>query len=329
MKNNLNLLNLINMRDVPIEPVQWLWYPYIPIGKLTMVQGDPGDGRTTFVLAVIAALTKGEPLPECSSITEPMNVIYQTAEDGLSDTIKPRLVNTGADCSRVLVIDESHGELSLCDERLEQAIRETGAKLIVLDPLQAYLGSKVDMNRANEVRPVMKRIASVANRMQCAVILVGHMNKAQNQKAGYRNLGSVDFTAAARSVLVVGRLKSGDTVRVVAQSKSSLAPEGSSIAFDLHPEYGFQWLGVCDATVEDVLNGSGHVQTKTMQMEDALKQMLTQSVPAEEVLRHAKSLGISERTLKIAKKHLGVLSEKHDGQWYWYLPEQECKGVSI
>ena len=119
MKNNLNLLNLINMRDVPIEPVQWLWYPYIPIGKLTMVQGDPGDGKTTFVLAVIAALTKGEPLPECSSITEPMNVIYQTAEDGLSDTIKPRLVNTGADCSRVLVIDESHGELSLCDERLE------------------------------------------------------------------------------------------------------------------------------------------------------------------------------------------------------------------
>lgn len=81
--------------DVPIEPVQWLWYPYIPIGKLTMVQGDPGDGKTTFVLAVIAALTKGEPLPECSSITEPMNVIYQTAEDGLSDTIKPRLVNTG------------------------------------------------------------------------------------------------------------------------------------------------------------------------------------------------------------------------------------------
>ena len=127
MKNNLNL---INMRDVPIEPVQWLWYPYIPIGKLTMVQGDPGDGKTTFVLAVIAALTKGEPLPECSGITEPMNVIYQTAEDGLSDTIKPRLVNTGADCSRVLVIDESHGELSLCDERLEQAIRETGAKLV-------------------------------------------------------------------------------------------------------------------------------------------------------------------------------------------------------
>ena len=141
MKNNLNL---INMRDVPIEPVQWLWYLYIPLGKLTMVQGDPGDGKTTFVLAVIAALTKGEPLPECSNITEPMNVIYQTAEDGLSDTIKPRLVNTGADCSRVLVIDESHHELSLCDERLEHAIRETGAKLIVLDPMQAYLGSDVD-----------------------------------------------------------------------------------------------------------------------------------------------------------------------------------------
>ena len=230
------------MSEINAEEVQWLWYPYIPLGKLTILQGDPGEGKTSFILAVIAALTRGDPLPECERAAEPMNVIYQTAEDGLADTIKPRLESAGADCTRVLVIDEGKRELTLCDARLEEAIRRTGAKLIVLDPLQAYLGSNVDMHRANEVRPVLKRLSLLAERTQCAVILIGHMNKAQGLKSGYRGLGSIDFRASARSVLIVGRLKSGDTLRIVAQDKNSLAPEGSSIAFELHPE--------CESIVE-------------------------------------------------------------------------------
>ena len=177
-------LKLISMSEINAEEVQWLWYPYIPLGKLTIIQGDPGEGKTSFILAVIAALTRGDPLPECEQAAEPMNVIYQTAEDGLADTIKPRLESAGADCTRVLVIDESKRELTLCDARLEEAIRRTGAKLIVLDPLQAYLGSDVDMHRANEVRPVLKRLSLMAERTQCAVILIGHMNKAQGLKSG-------------------------------------------------------------------------------------------------------------------------------------------------
>ena len=198
-------LKLISMGEIKAEEVKWLWYPYLPRGKLTIVQGDPGEGKTTFVLAVIAALTRGEALPESEQALEPLNVIYQTAEDGLADTIKPRLDAAGADCSRVLVIDESQRELTLCDHRLEQAVQQTEAQLIVLDPIQAYLGDGVDMHRANEVRPVLKRVAAMAERTGCAVILIGHMNKAQGLKAGYRGLGSIDFRAAARSVLVVGR----------------------------------------------------------------------------------------------------------------------------
>ncbi len=137
-------LELIRMSDIQPEEVQWLWYPYIPLGKLTVIQGDPGEGKTTFVLAVIAALTKGEALPEREPL-DPVNILYQTAEDGLADTIRPRLDALGADCSRVLVIDESKRELSLSDERIRQAMEETGAKLLVLDPLQAYLGVEVDM----------------------------------------------------------------------------------------------------------------------------------------------------------------------------------------
>ena len=195
-------LKIISLSEIKTEEVKWLWYPYIPFGKVTIVQGDPGEGKTTFVLSVIAALTRGEALPECETGLPQMNVIYQTAEDGLADTIKPRLEAVGADCSRVQTIDDSKSMLTLTDQRLEEAIYSTDAGLLVLDPLQAYLGSGVDMHRANEIRPIMKKLSAVAERTGCAVVLIGHMNKASGMKSGYRGLGSIDFTAAARSMVL-------------------------------------------------------------------------------------------------------------------------------
>ncbi len=312
---------LIRMSDIETEQVRWLWYPLIPYGKVTIIQGDPGEGKTSFVLAMIARLTTGKPLPEETVVTEPISVIYQSAEDGLADTIKPRLEASGADCSRVMVIDESDKELTLCDERLEQAVQETGARLIVLDPLQAYLGDNVDMHRANEVRPIFKRLCAMADRTGCAIILIGHMNKAQGLKSSYRGLGSIDFRAAARSVLLVGRLKSDPTVRVVAHDKSSLAPEGKSIAFSLDAENGFQWIGSCDISVDDVLSGVGSVQTKTGLMEEELRRMLTKPVPAEEVFKRASELGISERTVNIAKKNVGIDTMRVGNRWHWRLSD--------
>ena len=321
-------LELIRMSDIQPEEVQWLWYPYIPLGKLTVIQGDPGEGKTTFVLAVIAALTKGEALPEREPL-DPVNILYQTAEDGLADTIRPRLDALGADCSRVLVIDESKRELSLSDERIRQAMGKTRAKLLVLDPLQAYLGAEVDMHRANEVRPILKRLGSVAEQMGCAVILIRHLNKMQGQKSGHRGMGSVDFQAAARSVLLVGRTKEDPQLRIVVPDKSSLAPEGESIAFALDPEQGFQWKGYCAYNAEELLGGSTkQVQTKTMQAEETLRNLLDKPAPAEEILRRITAAGISERTLMTAKKNLGILSEKRGAQWFWRLPNgQGCKDV--
>lgn len=322
-------LKLINMEDVAAEEVKWVWYPYIPYGKVTIVQGDPGEGKTSFMLALTSLLTRGEALPEEENRSPPISVIFQTAEDGLADTIKPRLMQSGADCSRVMVIDESERELNLCDERLEAAVRETDARLIVLDPIQAYLGNEVDMYRANEVRPVFKRLCAMAERTGCAVILIGHMNKAQGAKSSYRGLGSIDIRAAARSVLLVGRLKDNPSVRVVAHDKSSLAPEGRSIVFEIDAERGFQWKGFCDTTVDDLLSGSGNVQTKTMLMEAKLKEMLSDgSVLSDEIFRVAAGLGVSERTVKIAKQNLGVTSAKIGGRWFASLPgDQEGKRV--
>ena len=161
------------MDTIPIEAVKWLLYPFIPLGKITILQGDPGEGKTTLALQIIATLTTGKPVWEGAPPMEPVNVIYQTAEDGLSDTIKPRLVAAGADCARVMVIDDSDRVLTLDDDRLEQAIEQTGARLVVLDPIQGYIGASVDMHRANEIRPLMYRIAKLAEKYNIAYCLPG------------------------------------------------------------------------------------------------------------------------------------------------------------
>ena len=158
-------------------------------------------------------------------------MIYQTTEDGLGDTIKPRLLAAGADCSKVLVIDDTDQPLTMEDIRLEEAIILTKAKLVVLDPIQGFLGAEVDMYRANEIRLLMNRIAVLAEKYHRAIILIGHMNKNSSGKSSYRGLGSIDFQVVARSVLIVGRIKEEPETRGVCHTKSSLAPERKSIAF--------------------------------------------------------------------------------------------------
>ena len=316
---------IICMDDIESRDVDWLWYPYIPYGKVTIVQGDPGEGKTSFALALIALLTTGQPLPEQETGDAPVSVIYQIAEDGLADTIKPRLETYGADCKKVLVIDDVEVGLTLSDKRLEEAVGETGARLVVLDPIQAYLGSDVDIHRANEVRPVFRRLCLMAEKTGCAVVLIGHMNKDARGKALYRGLGSIDFSAAVRSILVVGRAKDEKTLRIIAHSKSNLAPEGQSVEFELGENCSFHWKGYCDVTVEALLSGNGSVQTKTVQMENELRELLKNPMYAYQIYEHAEKIGISERTVKTAKKNIGVVSEKINGRWRWSLPEPDSR----
>ena len=318
-------LKMIKMSEIQSQEIDWLWFPFIPYGKLTIVQGDPGDGKTTMVLNIAAKLSKGEGLEENMKVPEPMNIIYQTAEDGLADTVKPRLEAAGADCERVLVIDESDKSLSMSDERLEEAIKQTGARLLILDPIQAYLGGGVDMNRANEARDMTKKLGALAEKYKCAIVLIGHMNKAAGNKAAYRGMGSIDFFAVARSVLLVGRVEGQPDIRAVVQIKNNLAAFGHPKAFQLS-EDGFRWLGDYEITADEVLGGIAPKVNKFEQAKQLLWELAETSnmVSSTEIMELAKEEGISKRTMESAKRELQIPAKRINNIWYWDLNGINC-----
>ena len=323
-KPERKLVPIIRMSDVEQTEVDWLWYPYIPFGKLTIIQGNPGEGKTFFAMQLAAACTNRKYLPQMEPL-EPFNMIFQTAEDGLGDTVKPRLVSAEADLERVLVIDDADAPLTLSDGRIENAIRENGARLVIIDPLQAFLGADVDMNRANEVRPVFRKLADVAQATNCAIVMIGHLNKASGSQSTYRGLGSIDITAVVRSLLFVGKVKNDPTTRVIVHEKSSLAPPGQSLAFSLGDEKGFRWIGAYDISAEDLLAGGEGSKTELKQEQAAklIEQFLSEGrkVSIAEINKEAVERGISERTVRLARNSMGdkIASERQGKDWWiWF-----------
>lgn len=313
--------------EIEETSVDWLWYPYIPFGKVTIIQGDPGEGKTTLALNIAAILSRGERLPtesEYEYTYDSITSIYQTAEDGLSDTVKPRLTAANADCSRICTIIEGNDALHFTDNRLEETIASTGAKLLIMDPIQAYLGANVDMHRANEIRPVMSRLEAIAEKHNCAVVLIGHMNKS-GKKAQYKGLGSIDITAAARSVLFVGRRDNDKQKRCLIPIKSNLAPEGRAVLFSVGDQ--LTWEGFADIDISKVCSDMGHTYdkqtSKVEQAENFLKELFDgkREQRSTSVENAAKEYGISKRVLDTAKKNLHISSRKSGDYWYYVYPD--------
>lgn len=314
--------------DVRATHVRWLWNPFIAIGKITLLQGDPGDGKSTMMMNLIAEISNGGATPDGQAFGRPQRVIYQCSEDGLSDTIKPRLESCGADCRNIAFINEEiHSGLTLDDERIREAIISFRPRLVVIDPIQAYLGSDSDLQIAGRARKLMQRLSLWASTYDCAVVLIGHLNKKEGSKGLYRSLGSIDVVAAARSVLQVDRDTSDPAIRVVRQIKNSLGPSDREIKFEIRSGIGFRWLECTDSIAAERV--SEEPLTFEMKKDKAaymIKTTLLQGdVAAKEMYAKLEGEGISHRTAEDVRKEMGIRCYRKMKQWFWSIRTDEIQ----
>ncbi len=314
--------------DVSAVPVSWLWQPYIAIGKITLLQGDPGCGKSTMMMNLIAELSKGGSTPDGRAFGAPQKIIYQCSEDGAKDTIKPRLVAAGADCRNIAFIDEEvYGGLTLDDERIREAIVEWNPRLVVIDPIQSYIGNDSDLQIAGKARKLMRRIGMWASTYKCAIVLIGHFSKKESAKDLYRGLGSIDVVAAARSVLQVEKCEEDEDVRIVRQVKNSLDSRGADLKYAIRPSTGFQWLDQ-DSDAYVAVNPlpakpvfDNMPQNKHERAALLLQKVLERgAVEAMEIRRIMAEYRIGEKTMNEVKTTLGIRSFRKMRTWYWVMP---------
>lgn len=334
---------MTRLSDVEPEEVEWLWNPYIPLGKLTLLEGDPAVGKTWLALQIAAIISKGHPFPAMDGIPresrDPGRVIYMSAEDGLADTLRPRLDKIGADPADVIAltgwreIDEQGGEtsgmVSLGDiPVIEAAMIEHRPSLLVVDPLQAYFGAGVDMHRANEVRPVLAGLSALAERNQCAVLVVRHLNKSSQSRSIYRGLGSIDFAAAARSIILAGQDPQNPQTRVIAHLKSSLAEAGPSLGYELN-DGGFRWTGISELTPEALLAPTNAGDRSAVdEAAEWLQELLREgALEQRELKKLADTCGLAWASVRRAKDRIGARSTRsgfgHGAKWLWTIDAQE------
>ena len=320
-------LPLEHFNTIKTSKVDWLWYPYIPCGKITVLQGDPGAGKSMFMIETISRLTKGEKLPD-GMTRQPVEVIYQCSEDGLADTIKPRLDKAGADCERVAFIREDINSFTLNDDILHQAMIRSDARLLVIDPFQAYIGDS-DLSNVSSMRRIMSKLSMWASASNCAVILIGHMTKKSHAKELYRGLGSVDIVALARSVIQIECSEENPQIRYIRHIKSSLSGLGPELMFTIDRDGRFKWINeqsivpyvAISSTDMENLSG-GKIETAA----NLIIQLLSQGPQkAAQVTELITNTGISGRTVNQAKRQIGIVSSRKNGQWYWSLPTQDQK----
>lgn len=311
---------IVRLSDVEPEQVEWLWYPYIPRGKVTLIEGDPGLGKSWVTLAIATHLSRRRRLPG-SEILIGGKTLIMSAEDGIGDTIRPRLDTMESDPRRIYAFNEP---LTLDEEGLENfetQVNEIKPLLVIIDPLVAYMGAAIDLHRANETRELMKYLTFISEKHHTSILAVRHLTKSEKNKSIYRGIGSIDLTAAARSVIMVGRDPHDEDIRVICHIKSNLAPLGDSIRYTIRKGKSkpFKWIGPSKLTAEDIFDPSIEAASK-QERKDAIKFVKKldrkQKYNQEKLTRDAEAKGISEIVLmKILSQYME--KRKRDGKTYW------------
>lgn len=332
--------------DVEQESINWLWQSWLPIGELSILDGDPGLGKSTLTCEIAARLTTGRELPPTSpqKKTKPCGVVMVGAEDSPGHTIRPRLEAAEADLQSVNIVQTVHDEQ---EERplilpkdihlLAQAVQRVDAGLVIIDPLMAHLDGSVNTHRDQDVRRALTPLSTFASDYQVAVLVVRHLNKSTEGSALYRGGGSIGIIGQARVAMLMGKDPNDDARRIIAPTKNNLCPFPSSLAFRLKGVEGFDvarisWEGPVDLHASDVLNRSSGRGRNPDQREEAkawlVAKLSSGHRQASEMYDEADSAGISRSTLKRAKNELEVESEKEDfsSGWVWRLPGSSPAG---
>ncbi len=314
----------IRLSTVRPEAVHWLWPGRIPSGKICILDGDPGLGKSTVTLDLAARVTRGLPMPDGTGVDAPAGVVLVSAEDGVADTIVPRLQAAGADLELTWAIEhcgEDRHPFTMPDDlaHLERLVRETGARLVVIDPLMAFLNVHTNAHRDQDTRYVLARVHEMASATGAAVLLVRHLTKAAGGMAIYRGGGSIGIIGAARSGLLVAKDPEDEQRRVLACIKQNLAEMPPSLAFRLAACEGraaqVVWEGSSDYDANALLAPptTGAERTERDEAKDFLREVLAIGpVPAKQIEALALEAGISKMTLRRARLELGV-QLKRDG----------------
>lgn len=326
---------LTRVADVEAKAIDWIWPGRIAVGKLSIVSGDPGLGKSFATMDWAARVSQGRPWPDGAPACPPMSVLLLSAEDAVDDTIRPRLDAMGADVTRIHVVTgiltaERERNIYLSDiAAIEAAVDQTGASLVIVDPLSAYLGG-ADSHRDSDVRGLLAPLATLADRRRLAVIGVMHLNKAPGQRAIYRAGGSIAFTAAARIVLAVAKDPEQDDRRILASVKTNLPREAAALAYRLvdgRVEWDDQPVPAID--VDALLSPvSGAQADDRSAAEDFIDELLRDAtawpLEAKSVIAAGREHGIPDRTLRWTAKKMGIRIERTGfggaGRWLWHRP---------
>tara|TARA_Y100000310_G_scaffold126629_1_gene125517 strand:+ start:26083 stop:27966 length:1884 start_codon:yes stop_codon:yes gene_type:complete len=322
---------LTQLSEVEAEQISWLWYRRIPKGKIVFFDGDPGLGKSWAAFAIAATVSNGGLLPGETVRPDPSMVLLLTAEDGLGDTIRPRMESMDADLSKIVVLEAVKDEkgqerhLSLVKNlgAVEEALQSGDFSLIIIDPLNAYLGGDVDTYKDADIRTVLAPLSKLAEKYDVAILCIRHLTKAKGGSAIHRGQGSIAYLAAARVGHLVARHPENENLRVIACTKINVEKPPRAIIFEIDDNGDFFWRDEIDISADSLLESGGQ-GAKDSTLADA-KQFLfdllwDNPLSAKEIFKQAEDAGFSKRTLERAKAELDIISKRDGASWAWMLP---------